>query len=314
MKYKYTSTNIIMITILGKKYTRNQDENKEFDKRFQSIPYFSYKYNFPHFENSLLNSDIGWGCTYRCGQMLLCNVLNDLNKKHYNNHQENNHEEENRKILNLFDDTITQPFSIHTMVKAVGDIYNYNIGTWLGPCTLSFTLKKIVSDFSSFNKNIILPNIYITNDSIIYKNEITKFPVLVLLPLQLGLNYINSYFTSILFEILDHRLCMGIIAGKPKASFFIIGHTETNFLYLDPHEITNNNIKNKHYIHTSDLDSSILLSFMCLNSIDLDVLQQFTNNLEKSFPSTYVYSFKDENLNYKITDNLDLNLDIDFEL
>lgn len=281
-----------MITIFNNKYT---SKNSDFTKKLESIPYFSYKYNFETIKYSVLNSDIGWGCTYRCGQMLLCLVLNKLNN-------------ENNSFL--FDDTLSRPFSIHKMVEAVCEIYNYNIGVWLGPCTLSYTLEKIVENYknksaSTFDRkknNIILPNIYIAKDSIIYKNELKNTPTIILVPLRLGLNYLNPVYTKILFKILDHRLCTGIVSGKPNSSYYIIGHDEKDFLYLDPHVDSNKD----YYINTSRLDSSLLLSFLCCNSVDIDLLEMFIEKLQLDSP--YIFTFKDVNSNCNIKD-----MDTDFE-
>lgn len=40
--------------------------------------WFTYRKNFEEFKGTRINSDCGWGCMIRCGQMLLANALIQL--------------------------------------------------------------------------------------------------------------------------------------------------------------------------------------------------------------------------------------------
>jgi hypothetical protein len=233
------------ITIFGKKYNQN-----EYHQVLKHIVCFTYQLNFETI-SSFLSSDIGWGCTYRCGQMLLYHFFQSFS---------------NTVSIDQFQDGYKNKYSIHNMVDKVTRIYNDTPGKWLGPCSLSFTLKEMTS------------NVIVSRDSIMYDSDVyrqNKFPVLLVFPIQ------SSFYTLDFFKhILDFKLTNGIIGGRPRSSFYIIGYNENDeLLYLDPHIIVNKKQEKKVYTmkHT-DLDPSTLVSFTCKNSVEYEFLKHFLNS------------------------------------
>lgn len=66
------------------------------------------------------------------------------------------------------------------------------------------------------------------------KKKIWK-PLLLIIPLRLGLNEINSIYIPALkkcFEILEN---CGMIGGRPNQALYFIGYVGDEVLFLDPH-------------------------------------------------------------------------------
>ncbi|KAG6485948.1 hypothetical protein ZIOFF_054515 [Zingiber officinale] len=61
-------------------------------------------------------------------------------------------------------------------------------------------------------------------------------PILLLVPLVLGLEKINPRNIPLLWETFTFPQCLGILGGKPGASTYIVGVQDEKALYLDPHE------------------------------------------------------------------------------
>jgi len=83
-----------------------------------------------------------------------------------------------------------------------------------------------------------------------------KRPLLILIPLRLGAESINSLYIPVLKNILSMRTCVGIIGGKPKHSLYFVGWHCECLIYLDPHYCQD-------FVDTSKSDFSIR-SFHCL--------------------------------------------------
>jgi cysteine protease ATG4 len=235
-----------MYTVLGKKYNDL--------KVVESVACFSYKMNFEPI--GYLTSDIGWGCTYRCGQMLIKEFLKRINSK---------------VSLVDFNDGYNYMFSIHNMSIIVHDIYNDIPGTWLGACSVSFTLKKLLEKCE--NTSVI-----VARDSIIYNDKVkeVKYPILFLIPISPS----GLFTLDFLKNILDFRLCNGIIGGKPRSSYYIIGYENDDLLYLDPHIIGQDDDKKLYKIKREKLDPSLLISFVCENQVEYEMLKYFIEKLE----------------------------------
>ncbi|GIL47679.1 hypothetical protein Vafri_4440 [Volvox africanus] len=61
-------------------------------------------------------------------------------------------------------------------------------------------------------------------------------PVLLLVPLTLGMDKINTVYLLQLQQILSWPQSVGIVGGRPSASLYLCGVQDNSFLYLDPHE------------------------------------------------------------------------------
>ncbi|EFJ50715.1 autophagy protein [Volvox carteri f. nagariensis] len=61
-------------------------------------------------------------------------------------------------------------------------------------------------------------------------------PLLLLIPLTLGMDKINPVYLPQLQRILTWPQSVGIVGGRPSASLYLCGVQDSSFLFLDPHE------------------------------------------------------------------------------
>ncbi|XP_075261964.1 cysteine protease ATG4A-like [Convolutriloba macropyga] len=61
-------------------------------------------------------------------------------------------------------------------------------------------------------------------------------PILLIVPLRLGLTDINSSYIDPIKECFHMEETMGIIGGRPNSAYYFIGYQGSFLLYLDPHD------------------------------------------------------------------------------
>ncbi|KAI6653288.1 Cysteine protease ATG4A [Oopsacas minuta] len=131
--------------LLGREYYLPQ-EKPEFISDVNSLLWFSYRKGFkPIGGSGNLKSDTGWGCCYRCGQMLMGHSLirNALGRDWKWRVKDNGVEDMNPHypvILAEFLDTSTACYSIHQLTSQAVD-FGRDLGTWAGPNTVAQALR-----------------------------------------------------------------------------------------------------------------------------------------------------------------------------
>ncbi|KAG2452515.1 hypothetical protein HYH02_002754 [Chlamydomonas schloesseri] len=60
-------------------------------------------------------------------------------------------------------------------------------------------------------------------------------PLLLLVPLTLGMDKINPVYIPQLQQVLSWPQSVGIVGGRPSASLYVCGVQDASFIYLDPH-------------------------------------------------------------------------------
>jgi len=240
--------NIIMEYINGKKDSKTKVENKCFINSSKNINYFCYRYHIPKQLKAGLHDDVGWGCIIRCGQMMLCNVLD----KYYDDGRiffsDICEKEENGK------------YTIHKIVT-VGEKYGIPIGNWFSPSILAHTLKYLSQEEERIQ-------IIIAKDGFIYEDEIDKYKdILLLVPQMLGIETINKQYYDYIKKCISCRYSYGIIGGEPRKSYYFIGNNDEELLYLDPHSAKPANETNVEScevksINISKLDPCMMMCFV----------------------------------------------------
>nr|AQK38494.1 autophagy-related protein [Dugesia japonica] len=61
-------------------------------------------------------------------------------------------------------------------------------------------------------------------------------PLLLIIPVRLGLNELNECYVTALKDVFQLSQCVGIIGGRPSHALWFIGQVGEDLIYLDPHE------------------------------------------------------------------------------
>ncbi|KAL7648308.1 UNVERIFIED_CONTAM: hypothetical protein RMT77_000214 [Armadillidium vulgare] len=228
----------IPVWILGSVYsTETQLEDLRSD--FLTRIWLTYRRNFPLISDTTFTSDKGWGCMLRCGQMVMAE---SLLRYHFGRDWKWSPEEESKsylRIISLFEDDRTQPFSIHQIAQ-IGVEFGKKVGEWYGPNTVAHVLKKLApyDHWNHINVNVVMDNVFIM-DEIRESSQDSKDkcfrPLLLFIPLRLGVSEINPIYISGLKKCLKMPQCVGIIGGKPNHALYFIGFMGEEIIYLDPH-------------------------------------------------------------------------------
>lgn len=127
----------------------------------------------------------------------------------------------------------------------------------------------------------------IAKDGVIYKNKLKdSFPLLLLIPLRLGIEGVNPIYFDFIKDCLKLPFCMGIVGGKPASSLYFVGFTEEDgencrLIYLDPHypqmhasplDLETYQCDELNLMEICMLDPSLLLSFAIKSQDELDLL------------------------------------------
>lgn len=201
--------------------------------------YMSYRQDFPQLPASPLTSDVGWGCMLRAGQMLLAQamVAHLLSRDWRANLADVS--DTHRHILRLFGDVDSpqSPFSIHNILRRLHAV-GVQPGDWLGPSAVSRAICDTVNtEFAALGG----PNLraVLARDCVLCIHEMVHSgawtPLLVLVPLRLGLRGLSSCYEAPLKALFTLPQCLGIMGGRPRHALYFAGFQESSLVALDPH-------------------------------------------------------------------------------
>ncbi|KAI1235730.1 hypothetical protein IHE44_0001812 [Lamprotornis superbus] len=214
-------------------------------------------------------SDTGWGCMLRCGQMifaqaLVCRHLGRDWRWIKGKRQMDNY----YNVLNAFIDKKDSYYSIHQIAQmGVGE--GKSIGQWYGPNTVAQVLRKLATfdTWSSLAVHIAMDNTVVMEEirrlcqsnvpcagaaacpalesDVLYngcpedvglRERLTLWkPLVLLIPLRLGLTEINEAYIETLKHCFMMPQSLGVIGGKPNSAHYFIGYVGEELIYLDPH-------------------------------------------------------------------------------
>ncbi|XP_019413861.1 PREDICTED: cysteine protease ATG4-like isoform X1 [Lupinus angustifolius] len=276
--------------------TGNVDTSNYFaalEEDFFSKILITYRKGFNAISDSKYTSDVNWGCMLRSGQMLVAQALlfHKLGRS-WRKSVDKPQDKEYIDILQLFGDSEAYAFSIHNLLEA-GKGYGLAVGSWVGPYAMCRTLEVLARNQRERNdlEEQPLPMaIYVVSgdedgerggapvvcieDASRRCSEFSRglaawTPLLLLVPLVLGLDKINPRYVPLLQSTFKFPQSLGILGGKPGASTYIIGVQNEKAFYLDPHDVhpvVNINMDNQE-ADTSSYHSNII-RLMPLDSID----------------------------------------------
>ncbi|CAL9068443.1 cysteine protease ATG4B isoform X1 [Musa acuminata AAA Group] len=261
------------IWFLGKCYKLSLEESSQcsdpgnsyaaFLEDFSSRIWITYRKGFEPIGESKFTCDVNWGCMIRSSQMLVAQalILHHLGRS-WRKPLQKPYDLQYVELLHLFGDSSTCAFSIHNLLQA-GRGYGLAAGSWLGPyaiCRTWETLARANKEQAEHDKcKESLPMVlYIVSgdedgeqggapvvcievaaklSSHFSKGQLEWAPILLLVPLVLGLEKINPRYIPLLWETFTFPQSVGILGGKPGASTYIVGVQDDKALYLDPHEV-----------------------------------------------------------------------------
>lgn len=95
---------------------------------------------------------------------------------------------------------------------------------------------KLDEPFSNLLVHVALDHQLATEEIVDLQDASSSFrPLLIIIPLRLGLNEINPIYIDGLKKCLELEASMGIIGGRPNQALYFFGHVGDDILYLDPH-------------------------------------------------------------------------------
>uniref|UniRef100_A0A8C9VX70 Cysteine protease n=1 Tax=Scleropages formosus TaxID=113540 RepID=A0A8C9VX70_SCLFO len=290
------------VWILGKEFSA-LTERDEILSDISSRLWFTYRKNFPPIGGTGPTSDTGWGCMLRCGQMILAEALlcRHLGRD-WRWQRGQRQREEYVSILNAFIDKKDSYYSIHQIAQmGVGE--GKSIGQWYGPNTVAQVLKKL-SVFDSWSRMAV----HVAMDNTVVIEEISECsgclatvhavaglcrrketvlwkPLVLLIPLRLGLSDINEAYMETLKHCFMFPQSLGVIGGKPNSAHYFIGFVGEELIYLDPHttqpavepsddgQVPDDTYHCQHppcRMNIRELDPSIAVGFFCRTEEDFD--------------------------------------------
>ncbi|KAK2980753.1 hypothetical protein RJ640_015672 [Escallonia rubra] len=232
-----------------------------FVEDFSSRILITYRKGFPGIGDSKYTSDVNWGCMLRSSQMLVAQALVHHRlgrswRKTLDKPQDQNYLE----ILHLFGDSEASAFSIHNLLEA-GKAYTLAPGCWVGPyamCRTWETLARCRIEQSEVVDQSLPMAVYVVSGdedgerggapvvciedasrqcSEFSRGQVDWTPILLLVPLVLGLDKVNPRYIPMLAATFTFPQSLGILGGRPGASTYLVGVQDGKAYYLDPHEV-----------------------------------------------------------------------------
>ncbi|XP_045079520.1 cysteine protease ATG4B isoform X2 [Coregonus clupeaformis] len=308
------------VWILGKEFnalTERDDILSDVTSRL----WFTYRKNFPPIGGTGPTSDTGWGCMLRCGQMILGEALvcRHLGRD-WRWVRDQPQRDEYISILNAFLDKKDSYYSLHQIAQmGVGE--GKPIGQWYGPNTVAQVLKKLTvfDSWSRLAVHVAMDNTVVMEEikrlcmpwldyggaacaetqggmpkhngclegaCALAEEETTLWkPLVLLIPLRLGLSDINKAYIETLKQCFQLPQCLGVIGGKPNSAHYFIGYVGDELIYLDPHttqpavepcedsQVPDHTYHSQHppcRMHICEIDPSIAVGFFCRTEDDFD--------------------------------------------
>uniref|UniRef100_A0A1I8JAJ9 Cysteine protease n=1 Tax=Macrostomum lignano TaxID=282301 RepID=A0A1I8JAJ9_9PLAT len=192
------------------------------------------------------STDAGWGCMYRCAQMLLGNALQMLHlgrgwrvQQEQRQRQQPAGQQLVGQLLNLFNESTGQ-LSLRRLLQCASGAPP---GRFIGPATAAEAVRQAEA---SYEPMLATLSVLVARQSCINRDQLAEMlrpnafrdnrAVLLLLPLWLGgARQANPMYLAALQVLLGDEACVGMLGGRPRHSVYIFGYQGDRLLYLDPH-------------------------------------------------------------------------------
>ena len=80
-------------------------------------------------------------------------------------------------------------------------------------------------------------NVQVAMNNVLILSEFQNWtqPLLLFVPVRLGINEINPTYFSSLKKCFELEQCVGVIGGRPNHALFYVGYSCDDLICLDPH-------------------------------------------------------------------------------
>ncbi|KRY68156.1 Cysteine protease ATG4A, partial [Trichinella pseudospiralis] len=314
-------------------------------KEIRSRMWFTYRKSFSPIGGTGPISDAGWGCMLRCGQMLLAQAL--ICRHLEWQWSPSCRDEAYVRILRMFQDKKNELYSIHMIAKmgeSEGKEIGKWFGP--STIAHVIKKLAIYDDWSSLAVHVAMDNVIVQEDvkklcskevfdalrKRLLQEEPSELvadwfedakkdsnkkveetlssswkPLLLILPMRLGLSELNPCYIPALKEFFACKYNIGMIGGKPNHALYFIGAYKDRLVYLDPHwcqtfvdlDVSMDLFDDSSYhsafildISFSDIDPSLAIAFYINTEAEFDdfcifakqVLQKYPNPLFEVLP------------------------------
>ncbi|XP_022739453.1 cysteine protease ATG4-like [Durio zibethinus] len=307
------------IWLLGLCYKISQEESSgdvdatnglaAFKHDFSSRILMTYRKGFDAIGDTKITSDVSWGCMLRSSQMLVAQALliHRLGRS-WRIPLQKPFDQAYIEILHQFGDSEASAFSIHNLVQA-GKIYGLAAGSWVGPyamCRSWESLARCKREENDIERQLLPMAVYVVSGDedgerggapVVCIEDASRHcfefsgcqadwtPILLLVPLVLGLDKVNPRYIPSLQATFTFPQCLGILGGKPGASTYVVGVQDENVFYLDPHDVqpvvnlSRDNLEADtssyhcdiiRHISLDSIDPSLAIGFFCRDKDDFD--------------------------------------------
>lgn len=150
--------------------------------------------------------------------------------------------------------------------------------------------------------------------------------IIILIPVRLGGDEFNKFYSPYLKQILSLSSCLGIIGGKPRHSLYFVGYQDDKLLAIDPHYCqksidvgsrTNFPLESYHCISPrrislTSIDPSCTIGFYLKTKQDYDEFINFSQQmLDHSYKSGGypIYSLESNRYEYQMNEPSSSSMD-----
>lgn len=246
---------------------------EELAVRLRLYRLFSYRFNFEPISTTTapVTSDRGWGCLLRTTQMMLSHFLLSYGC------------EEDRHLRLFLDKSgPDSPFSVHNMIRQTWDRKTFRAEYWSpsqGCEAVSRCVSAAVRDGTLKTRVSVVTSTY----GSLYSEDVKcalrsgARVVLILTPVRVSPSRELGQETYLQIEgLLSLPASLGMVGGIPGRSYYFIGHSQMQLLFLDPHQriqpalvsdssgktgVVVPSLEDVRCVHWSRVDTSLYLAF-----------------------------------------------------
>lgn len=332
------------IWLLGRVYQLPKDEKSLADD-WEARIWCTYRSGFPLLD--VYTSDAGWGCMLRSGQMMLASALMlRCFGRDWRRSPERVTSARYLELLEWFGDAPDRPYSIHR-IAAGGVRLDKEVGSWFGPSAMAQVAKALICEQQQGGEMCGALAAHVAMDGVVVRDEVRALaaqagvppssdengllsnpppadawrPVLLFIPLRLGLAALNPIYLQILRKVFSLPQSIGFTGGRPNSAYYFIGlkssgaadnySGEDEVLYLDPHsvqayveDIREEGAEDSYCCRSTssmplrNIDPSLCLGFFLRDAEDFDALLSSFAAMEKESGAAPLFSVLDSAMHW----------------